>query len=213
MSAWPIHEGFFRYAYVIARKQKCEEVLAACESSREFQRHYLNNLSLLSADIQSPDDVRRVEAILNDGSIQRSDLRGVAWLLFRKRETSEYLNIQILRDHVGKLDDEESARFMRAMFSPSDIHDSDWRDRVSELLGSFLGLEEEEKLGVGVPALALALHFVPHARWEVREATLNGFTALLHHKVIRDAVEICGDAASASVRNCVKEVTEGQMLA
>ena len=60
---WPIYEGFFRYAYVLARKQSCDTVLAACVASDDFRKHYLNNLSLLSADIQTPEDVERVEAV------------------------------------------------------------------------------------------------------------------------------------------------------
>ncbi|WAR43326.1 hypothetical protein [Methylomonas rapida] len=101
---WPIYEGFFRYAYVLARKQNNDTVLAACETSEDFQKHYLNNLSLLSADIQTPEDVERVEAILKDNTAE-DDLRHVAWFLFRKREDSEHLNIRILLDHVSKLDD------------------------------------------------------------------------------------------------------------
>lgn len=63
---WSIYEGFFRYAYVLARKQNNDTVLAACEASEDFQKHYLNNLSLLSADIQTPDDVAQVKAILRN---------------------------------------------------------------------------------------------------------------------------------------------------
>jgi len=212
--AWPIYEGFFRYAYLLARKRKCDEVVTACEASRDFPKHYLNNLSLLSADIQTPEDVRRVKEILNDPRIQKRDLCSVAWLLFRKREVLEHLNIQILLDHVNTLDDERSARFMATMFSPSsDIHDSEWRDSVSELLKSLNGLNEKQKLDLEVPALALALHFVPHARWEVREATLNWFTEARHTGATRDAIDACKVAASVGVQRCLKEITEERMTA
>ncbi len=209
ISELPIYEGFFRYAYVIARKQKSDIVLATCEASQDFPKHYLNNLSLLSADIQTPKDVERVVAILNDGSIAVRDLRHIAWFLFRKRESSEHLNIQILLDHVDKLDDEESERFVRAMFSrSSDFQDGTWRDRVSDLLNSLKGLSKEQRLGLGVPALALAMHFVPYARWEEREATLNFFAEFQHTQEIRDAVDACQDAVSVEVQNCLKEIAE-----
>ena len=62
------------------------------------------------------------------------------------------------------------------MFSSSfDFRDSNWRDKVSDLLNSFNELSRDQKLGLGVPALALVLHFAPYARWDEKEATLNFF--------------------------------------
>ena len=205
---WPIYEGFFRYAYVLARKQSCNTVLAACEASEDFQKHYLNNLSLLSADIQTPDDVKQVEAVLK-GSTAERDLRHVAWFLFRKRETSELLNIQILLDHVCRLDDEESERFMRAMFSrSSDFGGSSWRDRVSDLLNSLKDLREEKILELGIPALALALYFAPYAHWAERETTLNIFAKFQLTQEVGGAIEACQNAVSVKVQNCLKEIAE-----
>jgi len=123
--AWPIYEGFFRYAYVLARKKNSDTVLVACEASQDFQKHYLNNLSLLSADIQTPEDVERVATVLKDGTAERS-LRRVAWFLFRKREDSEHLNIRILLDHAGGLDDEESA-YRRASALTTQIGCKRWK--------------------------------------------------------------------------------------
>ena len=214
ISRWPVYEGFFRYAYVLARKQKSDVVLAACEASQDFSKHYLNNLALLSADIQAPEDVRRVVAFLNNSSISERDLRHIAWFLFRKRESSEHLNVQILLDHVGKLDDEASERFMKAMFSRSaDYQDATWQDRVSDLLISFKRLSKEQKLGLGVPALALALHFLPYACWEEREATLNFFAEFQHTQEIRSAIDACQGAVSLEVQNCLKEIAEERVEA
>lgn len=205
---WPIYEGFFRYAYVLARKQSNDTVLAACEASEDFQKHYLNNLSLLSADIQTPKDVERVEAVLKDSTVE-GDLRHVAWFLFRKREDSEHLNIRILLDHVSRLDDEESERFIRTMFSgSSDYGDSSWRDKVSHLLNSLKDLREEQILGLGVPALALALHFAPHAHWDERETTLNLFAKFQLTQEVGGAIEACQNAVSVKVQNCLKEIAE-----
>lgn len=206
---WPIYEGFFRYAYVLARKQNSEIVSSACQASRDFPQHYLNNLHLLSSDIQSTEDVVRVKAILQDSNTAERELRHVAWFLFRKRESLEHLNIQILFDHVRELDDENSERFMRVMFSRSaDYQDGAWRDRVSDLLNSLKDLSQEQKLGLAVPALALALCFVPYARWEERETTLNFFSEFQNTKEIRAAIDACQDAASARVQSCLKEIAE-----
>lgn len=205
---WPIYEGFFRYAYVLSRKQSCDTVLAACEASEDFQKHYLNNLSLLSADIQTPEDVERIKTILKDSTEERS-LRHVAWFLFRKREDSELLNIRILLDHVGGLDDEESERFMKAMFPHSfDFGGNSWRDGVSQLLNSLKDLSDEQILGLGIPALALALHFVPYAHWAERETTLNLFAKFQLTQEVGGAIEACQNAVSGKVQNCLKEIVE-----
>jgi len=205
---WPIYEGFFRYTYVLARKKSCDTVLAACEASDDFRKHYLNNLSLLSADIQTSEDVGRVETILKDRAAER-DIQQVAWFLFRKREGSDHLNIRILLDHVSSLDDEESERFFRAMFSRSfDFRDSNWRDRVSDLLNSFNELSKDQKLGLGVPALALVLHFAPYARWDEKEAALNFFEKFQLTQEVGDAIEACKNVASVKVQSCLKEIAE-----
>lgn len=205
---WPIYEGFFRYAYVLSRKQSCDTVLAACEASEDFQKHYLNNLSLLSADIQTLEDVERINTILKD-STEELSLRHVAWFLFRKREDSELLNIRILLDHVGGLDDEESERFMKAMFSGSfDYGGNSWRDKVSRLLNSLKDLRDEQILELGIPALALALHFAPYAHWTQRETTLNLFAKFQLTQEVGGAIEACQKSVSGKVQNCLKEIVE-----
>lgn len=205
---WPIYEGFFRYTYVLARKQNCDSVISACESSADFQSHFLNNLSLLSSDIQTQDDVNRIKAILKDGAEERN-IQRVAWFLFRKRECTELLSVQILLDHVCSLDDEESEQFIRAMFSRSyDYVRRSWRDGVSGLLNSLKELGEEEILGLGTPELALALLFLPHANWEERESTLNLFTKLRHTKKVGSAIDACQNSVSDTVKKYLGEITE-----
>jgi hypothetical protein len=205
---WPIYEGFFRYAYVLARKQGSETVLAVCEGSDDFRTHYLHTLPLLSADIQTSEDVGRVETILKDRAAV-NDIRQVAWFLFRKREDSDHLNIRVLFDHVNRLDDEESERFFRAMFSSSfNFRDSNYKDRVSDLLNSFNKLSRDQKLALGVPALALVLHFAPYARWGEKEAALNFFEKFQLTKEVNGAIEACENAASVKVQSCLKEILE-----
>lgn len=205
---WPIYEGFFRYAYVLARKQSSDTVLAICEASDDFRKHYLNNLSLLSADIQTPEDVGRLETILKDSAAEH-DIQQVAWFLFWKREDSDHLNIRILLNHVSSLDDEESERFFKAMFSSSSgFRDSNWTDEVSCMLKSFNELSKDQKLELGVPVLALALYFAPYARRDEREATLNFFTKFQLTQEVGGAIEACKNAVSVKVQSCLKEIAE-----
>jgi hypothetical protein len=205
---WPIYEGFFRYTYILARKQSNDTILAVCEASDDFRKHYLNNLSLLSADIQTSEDVGRLENILKDSAAER-DIQQVAWFLFRKREDSDHLNIRILLNHVSSLNDEESERFFRAMFSSSsDFRDSNWRDRVSNLLNSFNELSKDKKLGFGVPMLALVLHFAPYARWDEKVVTLDFFEKFQLTQEVGGAIKACKNAPSVKVQNCLKEIAE-----
>ncbi|MDQ1886664.1 SMEK domain-containing protein [Aeromonas salmonicida] len=205
ISKWSIYEGFFRYAYVLARKQKNSPVLAVCESSDDFQRHYINNLSLLSADIQTPEDVDKIKIVLKDTTKPRN-LKDVAWFLFKKREESEHLNIRVLLEHLDGLDDTESEQFMKAMFSHAGS--GGWRDKITHLLNSLTDYDEEQRLNLGVPTLALTLYFAPHAHWSGRETILNFFGQCKHKAEIVDALEMCKNAASSEVRFCLKEIEE-----
>ena len=205
---WHIYEGFFRYTYVLARKQSNDTVLALCEASDDFRKHYLNNLSLLSAGIQTSEDVERLKTILKDSAAER-DIQQVAWFLFWKREDSEHLNIRILLDHVIRLDDEESERFFRAMFThPSGVRDHNWSEGVSSMLNNFNKLSKDQKLGLGVPVLALVLHFAPYARWDEREATIDFFEKFQLKQEVGGAIETCKNAASLKVQSCLREIAE-----
>ena len=208
IAEWPIYEGFFRYTYILARKKSNEAILSICEASDDFQRHYLNNLSLLSTDIQTPEDVERVEAVLKDGTAE-GNLRRVAWFLFRKREDSEHLNIRILLDHVNSLDEQESEQFFRAMFSsPFDFLDDYLKDRVSDLLHDFNELSRDQKLELEVPVLALLLHFAPYTRWDEREATIDFFEKFQLTPEVGGAIEACKNSASVKVQGCLEEIEE-----
>ncbi len=210
INKWPIYEGFFRYAYILARKHNRQTVISICEASGDFNKHYLNNLSLLSADIQTSEDVKRIEMILKGSEAER-DIRKVAWFLFRKKVESDYLNIWILLNHVNNLDDEESERFFRAMFSQSfDYGNANWRERVSWRLHSLKELRQEEILGLGSPTLALLFHFIPYAHWNEQEETLNLFAKFHFRQEVSDAIDSCKSAVSAKVQSCLSEIAEAR---
>ena len=114
-------------------------------------------------------------------------------------------------DHISSLDDQESELFFRAMFSSSsDFGNSSWRDSISHLLNSLKDLKEEQILGLGVPTLALTLHFAPHAHWNEQETTLNFFAKLQLKQEVSYAIEACKKAVSMKVQSCLKEIAEKQ---
>lgn len=209
--SWTIYEGLIRYAYVLARKHKCASAIEVCEALDDFDQHYLNNLSLLSTDIQTPDDAARVRKMLSSLSLER-ELRHLSWILFRKRETSNQLNILILLDHLKSLEDDALQAFVKAMFSrSSDYRGKEWRDRVSHLLNSLLELDGDQQIGIGSPALAIALFFTPFAHWEEREATKNLFSNRAKIQAFREATSSCKQASSSLVQACKAEIDSEQV--
>lgn len=208
---WVVYEGLIRYVYVLARKHKCVSAIEVCEALNDFDQHYLNNLPLLSADIQTPDDAVRVRKMLSSLSVER-ELRHLSWILFRKRETSNHINVLILLDHLKSLGDDALQAFVKAMFSRSnDYRGSEWRDRVSHLLNSLLELDGDQQVGNGSPALAIALFFTPFARWEEREATKNLFSSRAKDQAFREANISCDQTSSPLVRACIAEINSEQV--
>ncbi|UWQ32173.1 SMEK domain-containing protein [Leisingera sp. M527] len=209
---WPIYEGFFRYAYVLARKHGCNKVIEVCEASDDFDRHYLNNLTLLSADIQTSDDVARVKAMLSSLKVER-ELRHLSWFLFRKREASDHLNVMILLDHLDDLDDGSLQKFVKAMFSRSgDYRGSEWKDRTSHLLQSLLELDDDQQIEIGSPALAVALYITPFAHWDEREAIKNLFSNRAMAHEFHAAIKLGQQARSDLVQACIAEITDEQAV-
>ncbi|MBM3063346.1 SMEK domain-containing protein [Citrobacter braakii] len=211
VSGWPIYEGFFRYVYLLARKQKNECIQSACEKFDDFKTHYLNNLHLLSADIQTHQDVARLEAVLMGESTDR-ELRQVFWFLFKKRDESECLNVSILLHCLNKLNESESGVFIKSIFSGSFGYSSEsWRSSVSSFLSGFLNLSEEKKLQLGAPSLSLVLFFLPYALWSESEAVTNFFVRFKNEKEIIAAMNTCTNAVSVKVQNCLKEIFKGEL--
>ena len=197
---WPIYEGFFRYAYVLARKDRNKAILDCCESSSEFEEHYVNNLSLLPADIQTDEDISRVKSVLKGGT-KEDHIRKIAWFLFRRRAESECLNVQILLDHVNSLNDESSEHFFRIMFQANNL-----KEAVSELLDNFITLSKDQKCALGVPTLAFILHFMPYAHWDKRESTFKFFTKLRYVQEIGAAIDACKPATSSKVQAYLEKI-------
>ncbi|WP_339695629.1 SMEK domain-containing protein [Celeribacter baekdonensis] len=206
---WPIYEGFFRYAYILSRKDLDGYVTALCEANDDFLTHYINNLPVLSPDIQSETDVSRVRELLAKPASDR-DLRRLFRFLFRKRVLTDPLNIQILLDHIADLKDTELEAFAKAAFSRTDWYrDDEWRDQVGDLLNSLLSLDLEQQIFVGEAALAVSLFFAPFARWDEREAVKNLFSKSFDVPEFSGALDRCAKTASIRVSECLAEIKDG----
>lgn len=211
ISDWPIYEGYFRYLYLLARKTGRQKIISLCEESVDFETHYVNNLYVLPADIQDSTDCERVSNILRQSS-ERDDIQHIAWFLFRKRRLTEHLNIQILLDHVNALRDAEHGKFFKLMFCDRyDFGSSQWKSRITDLVNSFIELEDEEKIRIEAPAISLVLHLVVYANWEEREKTLNFFEQHQSVEEILSAINICREAQSNGVQSGISEVFGEEM--
>lgn len=210
MSEWPIYEGLFRYTYILARKHNNQSVVSMCESFDDFNYHYLNNLSLLSSDLQSIEDVERVKNILQSSS-RRVEIQSVAWFLFRKRDISEFLNLGILIEHLGSLSDTESERFLSLMYGDSRGYGhNDWRGNLSKQVASLKDLSDEEKLSLEPLVLAFILYSLPYVYWEQREYTLNFFNKHKDHTHVAAAMVSCREAYSERIQSYLSEFEPGE---
>ena len=201
-----MYEGFFRYVYLFGRKDRCALILDQCEACANFEDHYFNNLSILPAYAQNDDDVLRVRRFLARGD---DDLgcAEVAWLLFRKRDLSEPLNIQLLVDHVFTLSDTDLEGFFGSMFLPSvDYIRFQWRDGLGRFLNSFLKLPDDRKVQLELQALEFIVYLTAFADWQEREEVLNCLSRLRSVGRVRDAIEACRRAHSVRVVRCVGEI-------
>lgn len=206
---WPIYEGFFRYAYILSRKERNDHVTSLCEANDDFLTHYLNNLSVLSPDIQSEIDVSRVRLLLAKPTSDR-DLQRLFWFLFRKRVLTDPINMQILLDHIADLEDTELEAFAKAVFSSTIGYPEDeWRDHLGSLLNSLLGRNLEQQIDVGEAALAVSLFFAPFARWDENEAVKNLFSKCIDVQEFSGALSRCSNSASVLVKECLTEINEG----
>lgn len=207
ITEWPIYEGFFRYAYVLARKKGHTFILKVCEGSKDFQKHYLNNLDLLSADIQADEDVERLQKVLRDVE-NDYEFRKASRFLFLRRDTSEKLSIEILLGHLNSLDDEKAHLFMEAFFSEN--YSYSFHENVSEFLNGFLKHDEKTKLSIDGAVLAFVIHCVPYAQWNENETTLNFLTKHRLNQNVRDAIEECKKSSSKRVLQYLVEIESGE---
>ncbi|TOL27943.1 hypothetical protein, partial [Vibrio parahaemolyticus] len=209
MSDWPIYEGLFRYTYILARKHNNQSVTSLCESFDDFITHYVNNLPLLSADLQSDEDIERVTSILKESSI-RSEIQSVAWFLFRKRDASELLNLSVLNMHLSKLNDDELERFLSFMYGENlGYGRNDWKEDLSRQVGSLKDYSDEEKVSLDPLVLTFILYTLPYVYWERREYVLDFFNKYKDHDNVAAAIVSCQDACSECIQAYLRELELG----
>lgn len=206
MKEWPIYEGLFRYTYILARKHNNQPALLMCEKSDDFTCHYVNNLSLLSSDIQSDDDIQRVNKILQSSSNSKT-IQSVAWFLFGKRDTSELLNLGVLNEHLGRLSDSESEHFLKFMFCDSRGYErNSWDENISEFVDSLKNISDKDKLSISSLVLTFVFYLLPHAFWVQRENALNFFIKNKECHNVTAAIDSCRRSHSDRVKALLSEM-------
>lgn len=207
LPARPIYEGVYRYAYLLARKSNDAAAIAACESCSDFIEHFSLNMHLLPPDVQTSDDVERVKALLADSS-RPERLRRTARFLLHRQDTTELLNITILRDHLNELETADHAKFIGAMFAHRyDYERNKWRQRLHELVHDVVEDNAEEKLALyDSEWLAFFLHISSLAGWSERERVSTMFRDAKDTTNCRDAVELVRPAQSEAMRILLADI-------
>ncbi|EPT9147954.1 TPA: SMEK domain-containing protein [Proteus mirabilis] len=209
MSDWPIYEGLFRYTYILARKYNNQDIISLCEDFDDFNTHYLNNLPLLSSNLQSDEDVKRIRSILRESTIS-SEILSVAWFLFRKRDTSEQLNLGVLNSHLGTLNNDESEQFFSFMYGANlEYRRNDWRENLNRQIGSLKDYSDENKMLLDPLVLAFILYTLPYAYWRQREHVLNFFNKYKDHHNVAAAIASCRNSCSEYIQSYLDELDQG----
>lgn len=203
----PIYEGVYRYVYLLARKANDVAAIAACESCPDFVEHFSLNVHLLPPAVQTHDDVERVKALLADSSASER-LRRAAWFLVHRPDTTELLNITILRDHLNGLETADHAKFVRAMFAHRyDYERYEWQQRLHGLIQDVAEDNAEEELARYDPErLAFFLHASSLAGWSERERVSTMFREAMDASNCRDAVELVRPARTEAMRILLADI-------
>jgi hypothetical protein len=205
----PIHEGVYRYVYLLARKTGDAAAISACEGAPDFAEHFSLNVHLLPPAEQTEDDVARVKALLANGSMP-SRLRRIARFLVQRRDTADALNITLLRDHLNGLTTAEHGAFVQMMFAhPHDYQPYAWRGRLHQLIHDVA----EGNAGEGLARydaewLAFFLHSASLASWSERERVSTMFREAIDGPNCRDAVALIRPARSDAVRLLLSDIEE-----
>lgn len=203
----PIYEGVYKYAYLLARKEKKPLAIAALERDAAFIEHFSINIQLLPPRSQNDRDVERIIQIFSDTSVPRRVRRIVRFLL-RRRNSNELLNASLLINHMNKLDDELHQTFIYTVFSnPSDYGTRGWREHVGTLVDDVWEGSSENGLGTYAPEwLAFFMHAASLARWSERERAVMLFRDSVSHESCRAALDLVRKAQANAVRSLIAEI-------
>lgn len=203
----PIYEGVYRYAYLLARKANDAAAIAACERGPNFVEHFSLNVHLLPPAVQTRDDVERVKALLADSSAPER-LRRAAGFLLHRHDTTELLNITMLRDHLNGLESADHATFVRALFAHRyDYERYKWQERLHRLIHDIV--EDQDEAGLGQYCsewLAFFLHASSLAGWSERERVSTMFREALDAANCHDAIELVRPARTEAMRILLADI-------
>lgn len=174
-----VREGVFRYTYILARKHDKVDLVHLCEAQPDFAQHFVNNIELISPEMQNDADRERVKDILS-AKKNAHDVRVVAAFLFHRRIPTEILNINILVDHINALDDDSCRAFFAIIFADGHWHSqNDWRRRIGRIVSGYLERAEEHFPPKDMGLLTFMAQISGYADWEFLEPNRNRFASLV----------------------------------
>lgn len=174
-----VREGVFRYTYILARKHDKLDLVHLCEAQPDFTQHFVNNIQLITPEMQNDADKERVKDILSAHK-NADHVRVIAAFLFHRRIPTEILNINILVDHINALDDDGCRAFFTIIFADGRWHSqNDWRRRISTIVSSYLKRAEEHFPPKDMGLLTFMAQISGFADWEFLEPNRNRFASLV----------------------------------
>jgi hypothetical protein len=203
----PVFEGVYKYVYLLARKVNKIAAIEACERVEGFIEHFALNVHLLPPAVQNADDVARLKAILANISVPRH-VRRVASFLIGRRNPAEFLNINILIEHLNDLQADGHKGFVRTIFSdPNDFGSRHWQQRLDEFVGGVCDASAEKGLNGYAPEwLAFFLHTSSIASWLERERVSELFKNAKNRPNCRQALDLVRSAKSQAVHYLLSDI-------
>ena len=201
-----VREGVFRYTYILARKHGKGDLVQLCETQPDFAQHFVNNIELISPEMQNDADRDRVKDIL---SAQKNahEVRAIAVFLFHRRIPTEILNINILVDHINALDDDGCRAFFATIFADGHWHaQNDWRRRIGSIVSGYLERVEENFPPTDMGLLTFMLQISGYADWEFLEPNRNRLASLLSKGDFYAQRDYLANSRSGVIVNNVAEI-------
>jgi hypothetical protein len=208
----PIHEGAFRYTYLLARKEASGPVIGLCEAVPDFDSHFANNVDLIPPALQLPSDADRSRALLATGK-SRGSIRKISFYLYSRRNLGEILNIGILIDHICTLDDKSCSEFLSIIISGEHSWGDGWTREITKIVSNFITAAKENFSDDRKIILPFMLQLSGFADYENREAIFNRFASLLRSGGEEWQFEKLIGAQSETIRRSVQEIIGGGMEA
>lgn len=201
-----VREGVFRYTYILARKHGKVDLVQLCETQPDFAQHFVNNIELISPEMQNDADRDRVRDILSSQGSPH-DVRAIAVFLFHRRVPTEVLNIDILINHINALDDDGCRQFFTTIFATGNWNwQNDWRREIGRIVSGYLERAEEHFPPKDKALLTFMLQISGYADWEFLEPNRNRFTSLMAKADFQAQRDYLANACSSVIVDNAAEI-------